>query len=346
LTHYNFEFTGPSLHSTIAVTLASTLDAIGLNSQDIFLANNLNEAEFGRSSSRVPQSSLEKLWQDSVQLSNSEDLGILFAENLHPVSMHGLWVYCAASESLLEALYRLTKYYRVVSTFNRIHLSENDNEVTIHFRPSTKAVVHELIDAEVAMLVYFCRFAKGRDMSIIKTELQRPPPKVRRNFDAYFCCPIAFNANDNCVTFDKKMLKQSLPASNPAIAWATEQPLIDYLRQFDEYNFGNKIKALIIDALPNGIPTQTKIAQLMNVSSRTLKRRLASKGTSYAELMEQTQRELATQYLNDSVRSIGEISNLLGYTEPSNFTRSFKKWMKLTPIEYRERIATDNTRHN
>jgi len=102
-------------------------------------------------------------------------------------------------------------------------------------------------------------------------------------------------------------------------------------------DFGNRVKSLIVDTLSLGIPTQKYVAESINLSTRTLKRKLAQKGTSYAELLEQTQCELAVQYLSNLSRSIGEISNLIGYSEPSNFTRSFKKWTKLTPKEYRQR---------
>lgn len=338
MTHNNYECTGPSLHNSIALTLASALDSLGLDSQKVFSANNVDQAELRQSSSRIPQNVLQCLWRDGARLNSNDDLGIQFVERLHPASMHGLWICCATSDTLLAALQRLVRYYRVVSTFSRIHISESDAEFTLHLAlPASAPIpVYESIDAELSMLIHLCRFAQGNNLSALRVELQRPAPKSINKFVAYFRSPITFNADKNCLIFDKHLLRQALPASNPAIVHVNEQLLIDYLRVFDEKNIVNRVKSFIIEALPNGIPTQKKIGELMNNSTRTLKRKLAAKGTNYAELLESTQRELATNYLCNTARPIGEISNLLGYTEPSNFTRSFKKWTQITPVEYRE----------
>jgi len=281
LNHINHALNGPSLHSNIAQTLAYTLDTLGVKSQEILLASNLQHAGASQATDRVPAHSLQSLWRNAVQISQSDDLGIRFAQHLYPASLHGLGVCCATNETLLSALGCLEKYFRVISTFSQISLYQN--------------------------------------------------------FRAYFRCPITFGAQRNEIIFDLQTLHLPLPAANPAIASANEQAIIQYLRHFDDDDFGNRVKSLIVDTLSLGIPTQKYVAESINLSTRTLKRKLAQKGTSYAELLEQTQCELAVQYLSNLSRSIGEISNLIGYSEPSNFTRSFKKWTKLTPKEYRQR---------
>jgi len=49
----------------------------------------------------------------------------------------------------------------------------------------------------------------------------------------------------------------------------------------------------------------------------------------------EVRRELAISYLTEKQKSIGEITYLLGYTEPANFGRSFKKWTGQTPGAFR-----------
>lgn len=66
-------------------------------------------------------------------------------------------------------------------------------------------------------------------------------------------------------------------------------------------------------------------------------RRLHAEGISFKQLLDETRRELAAQYLQDSHRRIGEITYLLGFSEPSNFTRAFRRWTGLSPNEYRHR---------
>ena len=83
--------------------------------------------------------------------------------------------------------------------------------------------------------------------------------------------------------------------------------------------------------MPSGCATEQSLAAALNVTPRTLQRRLREEGTTYNALLEEVRRELATHYVRQSERSINEITCLLGFSEPSNFTRAFKRWTGSTP---------------
>jgi len=72
------------------------------------------------------------------------------------------------------------------------------------------------------------------------------------------------------------------------------------------------------------------------VSLRSLQRRLRDEETSYSQLLDETRRELAMQYIRRSRMSINEITYLLGFSEPSNFSRAFKRWTGHSPTEHRQ----------
>jgi AraC-like DNA-binding protein len=82
-------------------------------------------------------------------------------------------------------------------------------------------------------------------------------------------------------------------------------------------------------------PTIERMADLANMSARTLQRRLADDGHTYSRLVDQTRAELAFVLLHDSDRTPGEIAVELGYSEPNNFSRAFKRWTGKTPDQYR-----------
>ena len=105
-----------------------------------------------------------------------------------------------------------------------------------------------------------------------------------------------------------------------------DQTVIDYLARFDRENITMQVRSKIIEQLPEGRPSQGDIAVKLNTSLRSLQRRLRDQDTSFKELLSNTQQELALSYIRDSSRSIGEITYLLGFSEPSNFTRAFKRW--------------------
>jgi len=54
--------------------------------------------------------------------------------------------------------------------------------------------------------------------------------------------------------------------------------------------------------------------------------------------LDETRRELAKEYVNDTSLSFSEITYLLGFSEQSNFTRAFKRWQGQSPSAFREQI--------
>ncbi len=85
---------------------------------------------------------------------------------------------------------------------------------------------------------------------------------------------------------------------------------------------------------------RNQLAKTLNLSERTLQRRLADEGSSYQQLLNDTRRQLAERYLRDGQLAATEIALLLGYSEPSVFFRAFRQWTGLTPGEYRARQQT------
>jgi len=84
--------------------------------------------------------------------------------------------------------------------------------------------------------------------------------------------------------------------------------------------------------------TVEEIATLMNISPRSLQRKLKTHGTSFSKIKEEMRKELVMSYLKDENISIPEISDLLGYSERSAFERAFKKWFDLNPREWKKKV--------
>ena len=98
------------------------------------------------------------------------------------------------------------------------------------------------------------------------------------------------------------------------------------------------IKSLIQESLPSGIPSLIQVAEHVNLSPRTLKRRLAEKSKSFRELVQEIQEETALDLLLNSHKSLSEITFLTGFSELSAFNRAFKRWKGEAPSSYRSSI--------
>jgi AraC-like DNA-binding protein len=90
-------------------------------------------------------------------------------------------------------------------------------------------------------------------------------------------------------------------------------------------------------ATPGAIPGLTEVAEAQHLSPRTLIRRLKREGTSFRILREDVRRTLARDHLVNSDLTIAEISWRLGYQDPSNFGRAFRRWFRVSPRTFRAR---------
>ena len=96
------------------------------------------------------------------------------------------------------------------------------------------------------------------------------------------------------------------------------------------------MRAALIDELPTGTLDDDTIARAVYMSARTLQRKLVDEGTSFTKLLDGVRCELAEHYIVDRSLNFNEISYLLGFSEPSAFSRAFKRWTGHSPTGYRD----------
>lgn len=96
-----------------------------------------------------------------------------------------------------------------------------------------------------------------------------------------------------------------------------------------------KVRRAISGLLPGGAPKLEAVAAELAMSKRTLQRQLSSADTNFAQLVDETRHLLAKELLAQRQRPVGEISFLLGFSEPSAFHRAFKRWTGTTPTRFR-----------
>ena len=157
--------------------------------------------------------------------------------------------------------------------------------------------------------------------------------QVYRN---YFGCEVHFSQAEGKFLFSSAILENPLPQSDPdsnrhlqqqcqmLIAKLTTQgQLIDNVR-------------MLVLARPGFFPDIDYVAEKLGLSTRTLRRRLKAEGSSYRELLDEIRFGLAKEYLGETNLPIEEISALLGYTEPGNFSHAFRRWSGEPPSVWRD----------
>lgn len=164
-----------------------------------------------------------------------------------------------------------------------------------------------------------------------------PKPAHYQEAKLLFACRHSFNRPVVKLCFHAKYL--DLPCVR------TKKELTRFLRDSpadlitipgSEHSFKAKIRAILLHHESDNLycPSFETLALNLSMSAQTLRRRLKVEGTSYPMIKDEIRRDLAIDYLQMSNRSITDISNALGFSEPRSFTRAFKHWTGVSPSKY------------
>lgn len=100
-------------------------------------------------------------------------------------------------------------------------------------------------------------------------------------------------------------------------------------------SFPAVMKELLKPYLFENCPDINIAAEISDCSVRTFQRRLSEFGLSYSKLLEQTRMEIARTLLTNEQCKIIDVGYELGYSDPSHFTRAFRRVHGVTPKEYK-----------
>jgi AraC-like DNA-binding protein len=84
-------------------------------------------------------------------------------------------------------------------------------------------------------------------------------------------------------------------------------------------------------------PSLREVSRMLEVSPRSLQRLLMGQGTTFSRIVERSRRQSALQLLVREDLSVTEVAERLGYTDPSNFCRAFRKWTGQSPMQWRNK---------
>jgi AraC-like DNA-binding protein len=291
---------------------------------------------------RCPLELSIRLWQRAVEVTHDPAFGLKAAGYIMNNSYYALSYGILSSSTLKEAFERSMRYSRWVSDVVAYQFVRRDREY--HFVLEIAVEVPDVsVDCLVGAYVRMCRALIGREFSPLRIELKRPAPPNLADFNAILRAPLRFNAPRTAMVFDAASIERRLAAGNPELAQANDAIALRYLARTETRSIAIRVRELLTTKLAEGEPTEDDVARLLNMSVRTLQRRLVDSGTTYREVLDDTRRDLALSYLKISLYSVTTITYMLGYSATSSFTRAFRRWTGQSPTDWRAQASLRET---
>jgi AraC-like DNA-binding protein len=150
-----------------------------------------------------------------------------------------------------------------------------------------------------------------------------------------FSAPVYFGQFKNEIVFPKIWLDKPILQADSGL----KQILHAHIMQLEEVSaatLSEDVVGLIREMLPTGDCSIGAVADRMAMHERTLQRMLKRQGTSFSQLVDQVRMDIATDRLANSAVSIIQLSDYLGYADNTAFTRAFKRWHGITPMQWRK----------
>jgi AraC-like DNA-binding protein len=325
------------------IPIKRAMDEWGIDFHSALSDCGIKASDFKDQESRLSAERVGRLIEYCNALKSRHDFAITVAENFHPGTFHVLGYAMMASNSLHDAFKRIVRYKKVVSNTCSINIEESPNVCKLVLNPflyeSTNRPVlsHNSIIIFIATLVKFARETSSHNFRPLEVNLNWPNTNQKHHFlNDFFDCPINFDQNEISFSCDASIFKEPLLGGNPLITQSHEKMLNEFISRLDKNDVVQTVKNSIYDMLPLGTPTQTEIAKQIGMSLRNLQRKLNEQDASYRDLLEETRKKLALEYITQGHLSLSEVGYLVGFANISNFNRAFKRWTNYAPGEYRK----------
>ncbi len=285
---------------------------------------------------RFPMSLWQRLLDRAEQELAIPALGIEIGRLITPAHIGILGYALLACANLAEALVRFERYVRLVYDHGPMGTHFDGKSIALEWGPDCLHPGQLADEVALAALVQFARNVTNRELQPdYVCFLNRGPDDVAP-YEQYFGCEVAFDQVSTIVRFPVEQLDLPLRQPDPVLLSILEAQADKLLAELPAGDgFDQEVRRAISRLCRTGEPTLASVARAMNLSGRSLQRKLQVRGSSFQGLLDQTRLMLARDYLRDGRLQLAEVAQMLGYSEQSAFNHAFKRWTGSSPRQYR-----------
>lgn len=211
---------------------------------------------------------------------------------------------------------------------DRFHLTATPHIFDMEIEPF-------LVEESFAGAVAITRAMVGTGFRPLQVDFAYACPAKPHIYERFFRCPVRFDAYEHRLTVDKKWMQVRLPGyerfNSDLVRMQLNQLLKVPIGQDD-------LLTTVVSRFRYGLQdasSQQHLATQVNLSERTLRRRLAQRDVSYRALRDETRYEKAKDLLLNTRMSVAEVAQALGYADARSFRRAFKRWSGVLPTALR-----------
>lgn len=316
--------------------LCQTLDELGLDADASCRVTGLARRDLDTPGYLITRDDEARFIEATLATVERADLAFRVGMRYH-FGVFGVWgLALATSRDLLQALEVAQEFIELTHSFAGLGVTTAGASavVAIHQDYPAGAVQAFVLERDLMVTLMIASEIAGRRLPVEQVDVALPRPAHSDLLSRLLDCEVNWDSDRTAATIALHELEKPLPQANP-ITWSAcvRQCRELIARQVGEEPFSSIVKAEIIRGRFRGI---TAVCEQLQISERSLRRRLSEEGTSFRALQKSLRLELAEQYLADQTLSVEQVAERLGYSEAANFCHAFRGWTGQTPSAVRK----------
>jgi AraC-like DNA-binding protein len=322
--------------------LAVIVDALaveGISPADALEGVRLSKEAIASPATRVSLNQVIECYRNADRLSRDPYFAYNAGLRLH-VSAYGMYGFAILSSmSYRQTMQFAMQYHQLATPLTTIDFSERDGYGgwTITPLPNVRVdarLYKFLVEMQFGIFLSLHRDIMGPSFAARELHVTYGPPADAPKYLGIGSL-VLFGQSENRFLFDAAWL-DGTPNLGNEITYSTVVGLCDGLMEEFRLHIGliGKVRQALMTKLMRATSFDD-IANSLNMSPRTLRRRLREENTSFRKLVDELRMDMAIKYLRDTNLTVEDIAEALGFSDAANFRHAFRRWTKAAPHDFR-----------
>lgn len=326
----------PTTPAQYVLILIDMVESQGCDRDRLLAGTTLAQTGISSIGARISDKDFGTLVTNALELTGDPALGLELGLRLNLSAHAVLGQAFMTCRDLGQVMDLFLKYYHLLAPAIYLEIDIVNEQCVLttvnSFAESPEHFSYELMYSAIANTLKGLLNTRALQLHI---ELPYPKPAHATRYYEVFGQDVQFNCVRGRISFHRDLLNAALPSSNPALRTLYEQECARLLADLEgEHSIAEQTLQLL-RKLEGQYPQMPQIAEMLNLTPRTYRRRLASENQSYQALLDRVRAEHATRYLQNTRLPLSSIAYMVGFNDASNFRRAYVKWTGHSPREVR-----------
>lgn len=333
----------PMIAATVTRGLTEAIAAAGAQPAKLLANLGLDARTLSQEESYLACADFARLLEEAATATGDEAFGLHFGARSNPKEAGPLSYAILNAPTIAAAFDAAARYLHVHNQAIQTSVEATQSLVYLRYAHVNVGLDNprQLNEYSMAMALNLLRMMAGSLWSPREVQFSHNAPRDASEQIKLFGSPVLYDCPANAIVVEREFYASRVPAADPRLFQIMRRYLDDILSKMPrEDGFLCSVRKAIAEAMRESSPSLAAVAHKLATSPRTLQRQLKQRSVDFKNLVNDTRRQFALEYLKKPDDTLTQIAFLLGYSEVSAFNRAFRKWTGKTPLGYRRALSS------